>query len=668
MPESRYAEESLRAYDSNQDGKLDVDELKSYEAARLREKKTAKTIVIIAISVAILAVAANIGMSYAVAIISKDTSVDHSVLVDKRSGDAVVTKNRPTRMAKRKGSDSRRLSKRRSLLQTEDMEDTVTAEAVAHITCEEAVDVVSDLTLGIYDANGLLEIDAVNKTMYVLANTFVITGSNMYVQFRFPSSSDSSIDPNDDYTCFLGSEGQTCTDDDESFGVYQGQYSSLVTSSRRRALLADEGLAPHLQGPMRLEVWHGLPLEDGITARRHLSSLELPTEYKHAPAEESIGHPHLSLTCEAAKGIFQAVLSGEDDVKAEVDLADLDAQHLLQVRLAKLRLSDNSKGAQQISGIAAYRTWELDVGREPFSLHCPEGFSDDVEAGRDPEPGCACFLSLDNAKRKASLAAATLRRQLLSSSADSPGSASHVSGHSSSCFPPDSLVTVEPKLGSMQPLQKQINEVVLGDRILSVDPLTGATSFQDVCLKLHHDEYTDSVYNRLETENGTTLRLSPTHFVYATKGDASLNDLRSFRADARPIPARAVGPGDTIWVVRPGHAFAAPEAVAKVSVEVVKGMYNIHTMSGNLVVDGVVASQYLENSMFPDAPNGKQPLQHHLFAPLRWIWRACPSCIKMGHGPEYTRIAERSLGVVGLSVDDVFSCANTLSKLVTLSN
>ena len=172
-------------------------------------------------------------------------------------------------------------------------------------------------------------------------------------------------------------------------------------------------------------------------------------------------------------------------MKAQVDLADLDAQHLLQVRLAKLKLSADSDGAQQISGVAAYRTWELDVGREPFSLHCPEGFSDDVEAGRDPEPGCACFLSLDNAKRKSSFAAAALRRQLLSSSADSPGSASHVSGHSSSCFPPDSLVTLEPKKGSMmQPLQKPINEVVLGDRILSVDPLTGSTSFQDVSLLL----------------------------------------------------------------------------------------------------------------------------------------------------------------------------------------
>ena len=86
------------------------------------------------------------------AIISKDTSVDHSVLVDKRSGDAVVTKSKPTRMAKRKGSDRRRLSKRRSLLDTtEDLEDMVTAEAVAYITCAEASDIVSDLSLGIYD-------------------------------------------------------------------------------------------------------------------------------------------------------------------------------------------------------------------------------------------------------------------------------------------------------------------------------------------------------------------------------------------------------------------------------------------------------------------------------------------------------------------------------------
>ena len=174
-------------------------------------------------------------------------------------------------------------------------------------------------------------------------------------------------------------------------------------------------------------------------------------------------------------------------MKAQVDLADLDAQHLLQVRLAKLKLSADSDGAQQISGVAAYRTWELDVGREPFSLHCPEGFSDDVEAGRDPEPGCACFLSLDNAKRKSSFAAAALRRQLLKSSAKSPGSDSESPGGSGSswCFPPDSLVTLESKKGSMmQPLQKPINEVVLGDRILSVDPLTGSTSFQDVSLLL----------------------------------------------------------------------------------------------------------------------------------------------------------------------------------------
>ena len=54
---ARYeSETAMRTYDRNNDGKLGVDELEGFHADRLREKRTAKLIVIVAIIVAVIAV------------------------------------------------------------------------------------------------------------------------------------------------------------------------------------------------------------------------------------------------------------------------------------------------------------------------------------------------------------------------------------------------------------------------------------------------------------------------------------------------------------------------------------------------------------------------------------------------------------------------------------
>jgi len=185
-----------------------------------------------------------------------------------------------------------------------------------------------------------------------------------------------------------------------------------------------------------------------------------------------------------------------------------------------------------------------------------------------------------------------------------------------------------------------------------------------VFLRLHHDDDSNEIFYHLETEYGATLRLSPTHYVYVSKSGTT----NTF-ASARPVPARAVAVDDVVWIAEPGQASTFQTRVTRVFMDIHTGLYNVHTLSGVLVVDGVVASQYLETSLFPGVVQSSLPPQHTLFAPLRLLWRVCPSCIKALHGPEYTRLVENGLHhTLGCSLDDVFQATASLGKFFSVTS
>lgn len=179
------------------------------------------------------------------------------------------------------------------------------------------------------------------------------------------------------------------------------------------------------------------------------------------------------------------------------------------------------------------------------------------------------------------------------------------------CFPADAILHHVREDGSREIMSME--QVQLGMRIVS--GLYGATS--DVFLFTHRIPHKMSEFIRFDIgvpavscvrsrvcRDGedqccrnnhprviTSLRISPRHLVYSSK-----LQLR---------PAESVSVGDVL-VLADGRL----GTVVNIERQRMRGVYAPHTVSGDLIVDGVLTSSYT-NLMHP-------ALAHALLAPLRW--------------------------------------------------
>lgn len=146
----------------------------------------------------------------------------------------------------------------------------------------------------------------------------------------------------------------------------------------------------------------------------------------------------------------------------------------------------------------------------------------------------------------------------------------------------------------------------LGDEVVSAPG--GATS----TVFLFSHRLVDGVYDFVRVATapvatsgatvGRTLTLSPGHYVYAARaGDAT--------GALRLVAAASLLAGD---VLRDSTG-AALFVVSVIPVRA-KGLFNPHTLSGDLVVDGVHVST-LTTAVAP-------AVARSLLAPLAWAWRA----------------------------------------------
>ena len=172
------------------------------------------------------------------------------------------------------------------------------------------------------------------------------------------------------------------------------------------------------------------------------------------------------------------------------------------------------------------------------------------------------------------------------------------------CFPGDSVVTTE--AGG----RRRISELAIGDRVLAARP-DGSTFFDDVYLFGHKDAAVVTSFVKLETASGAVLRLTGDHHVPVRRAGAAL-----------VLPSAAVQVGDLVRVV--GDANAALEPVASKSIVQDRGLFNPYTLSGTIVVDGVVASSHSSSALDGlfaalgvSIPDGYQAA----FAPLRALYR-----------------------------------------------
>ena len=129
------------------------------------------------------------------------------------------------------------------------------------------------------------------------------------------------------------------------------------------------------------------------------------------------------------------------------------------------------------------------------------------------------------------------------------------------CFP--ASATVELEDGS----HKTMAAVQIGDRVLAT---TG--EYSPVYMFSHRLDAAKAAFVTLEAGSGVNLQLTPDHYVYVNGALAA---------------ASTVAVGDAL-TLRDGSA----ATVTKVHTTWAQGLYNPHTMHGDIVVNGVQTSTY----------------------------------------------------------------------------
>lgn len=165
-----------------------------------------------------------------------------------------------------------------------------------------------------------------------------------------------------------------------------------------------------------------------------------------------------------------------------------------------------------------------------------------------------------------------------------------------------------------------MDQLQVGDQVLSVDA-AGKLIYDDIYFFGHAERsaWAPFVSLKLETPEAVSqwnLELTPDHFIQMCQA------ANCSWEDSRTIPAEQVLPGHHVWVVTDnGVEFAlviATQLVPQI------GLYNPYTLSGNIVVNGVVASSH--SSWLLDAWTPPE-FQHHLpaiyqqtFILGRWLY------------------------------------------------
>lgn len=166
------------------------------------------------------------------------------------------------------------------------------------------------------------------------------------------------------------------------------------------------------------------------------------------------------------------------------------------------------------------------------------------------------------------------------------------------CFPGHAVVRTP---GGLKP----ISQLQVGDQVLSVDA-AGKLIYDDIYFFGHAERsaWAHFVNLKLQAPEGLlqwNLELTPDHFIQMCQANCSWEE-------SRTVPAEQVLPGHHVWVVTDSGRL---EIALVISTQLVpgSGLYNPYTLTGNIVVNGVVASSH--SSWLLDA---WMPLefQHHL--------------------------------------------------------
>ncbi len=159
-----------------------------------------------------------------------------------------------------------------------------------------------------------------------------------------------------------------------------------------------------------------------------------------------------------------------------------------------------------------------------------------------------------------------------------------ISGSSgnASCFP-----------GTGQVMLRDGRTTTMADLQIGDEVAIGDNQFSPVYTFSHRDETAVSRHLQINLRSGAQLTLTPGHFVYS-------ND--------RVVAASDLSVGDYLKSAEGGL-----DTVRHISLVTATGLYNPHTISGTIIVDGILCSTYT-NAIVSD-------MAQALLAPLRFLFR-----------------------------------------------
>ncbi|KAI4459240.1 hedgehog [Holotrichia oblita] len=159
------------------------------------------------------------------------------------------------------------------------------------------------------------------------------------------------------------------------------------------------------------------------------------------------------------------------------------------------------------------------------------------------------------------------------------------------CFSAESTVISE--TGATRKLQ----DLRIGEKILSMDLDTQEFVYSEVILFLDWDPSQRRDFLKIELQSGRTLTVTPSHLIFQIA-----NDNRS-----RTIYAAKLKTGDRVLVLDSKKLIE--DSIVKVRQIVSTGVFAPLTLTGTVVVDGVLASCY--------ATIDSQSIAHWAFTPIR---------------------------------------------------
>ena len=100
----------------------------------------------------------------------------------------------------------------------------------------------------------------------------------------------------------------------------------------------------------------------------------------------------------------------------------------------------------------------------------------------------------------------------------------------------------------------------------------------------HQDGNAVSRFVHVHTAAGSHMSLTPGHYIWAQASGAT----------AKLVRAADLKVGHEVFIVQAAGAAAAPSRITALKSEQGLGLYNPHTASGSIVVDGVAASTFTD--------------------------------------------------------------------------